>query len=101
MGGIIALVGGVGKLGILGTRAMVGGQHVGWCDQRHLVPIASASTGSSWDWKRCRRRLLTIQSALVTKGLISKSLMSLVLAGEWKCSGRSPPALAIHYISYQ
>lgn len=38
-GGIPVLVGGVGKEGI--QRAVVGGQHMGWWDQRHLVPTAS------------------------------------------------------------
>lgn len=46
-------------------------------------------------------RLLTIESALVTKGLVSKSLTTLVLSNEWKWSRYSPPALAVHYISYQ
>lgn len=78
MGGITALVGGAGKLGILGTRAVVGGQRVGWRDQRRLVPTASAPTGSSWGWERCwRKAACNTESALVTKGLVSWSLVSL------------------------
>lgn len=78
MGGISALVGGAGNLGILGTKAVVGGQRVGWCDQRHLVPTASVPTGSSWGWEHCWRKAAhNKESALVTKGLISWSLVSL------------------------
>jgi len=53
VGETTSLVGGAGKLGILGTRTVVGGQHVGWCDQRPLVPTASTLTGSSWGWEHC------------------------------------------------
>lgn len=91
-GGITALVGGAGKLGTLGTRGMVGGQCVGWCDQRDLVPTTSTPTGSSWGWEGCWRKAAhKKESAFVTKGLISWSLVSL-----WCLPGKGSVVDTLH-----
>lgn len=78
---------------ILGTGAMVGGQGVGWCDQRHSVPTANALQEAARAGNTAGGKLLAIKRELL--------MVPGEPPGERKSSGYSPPVLAVHYICYQ
>lgn len=80
-------------LGTQGTRAMVGGQGVGWYDQRRSVLTAKALQEAAGAGNTAGGRLLTIKRELL--------MVPGEPPGERKSSGYSPPALAVHYICYQ
>lgn len=67
-------MGGVGKQGIQRTRAVVGGQHMGWWDQRHLVPTASPWQEAAGAGNTTGDRLLT---ATGNKGFVPRLLVRL------------------------
>lgn len=80
-------------LAILGTGAMVGGQGVRWCDQRHSVPTANALQEAARAGNTAGGKLLAIKRELL--------MVPGEPPGERKSSGYSPPVLAVHYICYQ